>query len=303
MDLRTLKYIAAIADYGNLTKAAEALYVGQPTLSKSLAAIEDDLGLRLFRRVGRSYIPTYAGERFIEKAREMLRLSDSLEAEMSDILNQNEGELNIAFANMRCSYMLPLALPAFQRQYPNVKVNVFEGSSDQNDRRLLEGQIEVAFYTQPSAPNGLIETLPLAREELLICAPAHHPIGRFARDNPGGRYPRLELAHLRDELILMMRPEQRTRQIVDSLLREHDLHFDRVLYTSNIQAIIGLVAAGYGLSFIFDSHLKHSGDMRAIDCYSIGHARAVYDFVAARRKGAYLSRYGKAFIETVKGFV
>ena len=303
MDLRTLKYITAIADYGNLTKAAEALYVGQPTLSKSLSAIEEKLGLRLFRKVGRSYIPTYAGERFIERAREMLRLSDGLEAEMADILNQNEGELNIAFANMRCSYMLPLALPAFQRQYPNVKVNVFEGSSDQNDRRLLEGQIEVAFYTQPSVPNGLIETLPLAQEELLICAPAHHPIRRFALDGPEGSHPRLALCHLRDELIIMMRPEQRTRQIVDSLLREYDLHFDRVLYTSNIQAIIGLVAAGYGISFIFDSHLKHCGDTAAIDCYSIDPSRAVYDFVAAKRRGAYLSGYGKAFIETVRGFV
>ena len=61
MDERTLRYITAIARYQNLTKAAEALYVGQPTLSKCLASVEERLGLKLFRRVGQKYLPTYAG--------------------------------------------------------------------------------------------------------------------------------------------------------------------------------------------------------------------------------------------------
>lgn len=300
MDYRNLKYIVAIAEYQNLTKAAEALYVGQPTLSKSLAAIEDKLGLKLFRKVGRAYLPTYAGECYIKKAREILGLYDSLDAEMSDILKQNAGELSIAFANMRCGYMLPIVLPAFQRQYPNVKVNVFEGSSDDNDRRLLDGAIEVAFYTKPSALNDRIEYMPLASEELLICIRKGHPAGRFSRENPHSRYPKLDLDVLKDELVLMMRPEQRTRQIVESILREADVHFDNVLYTSNLQAIMGLVAAGYGVSFVFDSHLKHRGDAMPIDCYSFGNPRTSYDFVAAKRKGAYLSRHAKAFIEIVR---
>lgn len=300
MDMRTLRYIVAIAEHQNLTRAAEALFVGQPTLSKSLASVEEKLGLRLFRKVGRVYVPTWAGERYIKRARQILSLSDNLEAEMADILQQNEGELNISFANMRCSYMLPVALPAFQKQYPNVKVNVFEGSSDENDRRLLAGEIEIAFYTGLGEPDPRIEYLPLAKEELLICTCANHPLKRFARENPKGGHPMLPLSGLAEEMVIMMRPEQRTRQIVDGILRESGVQFDRVLYTSNIHAIMGLVAAGYGVSFVFDTHLKHRRDDAPIDCYSFDHARTVYDFVAAKRRGAYLSGYAKAFIETVR---
>ena len=300
MDDRTLRYVAAIAQYQNLTRAAEALYVGQPTLSKFLAGLEASLGLKLFRKVGHKYVPTYAGERYIERARAILGLIDSLEAEMADILSRDVGALNVAFANMRASYMLPLVLPAFHRRYPNVKVNVFEGSSTENDRRLLNGEVEIAFYSQPSEPNAQIEYLPLSQEELLICAPAGHPVGKLARPNPDSPWPRLPLSALENELVLMMQPEQRTRQIVDCILRENRIHLNDVLYTSNIHAIMGLVSAGYGLSFVFDSHLKHRADATPIDLYSFGHPRTVYAFMAAVRKGGYLSGYGRDFIEEVR---
>lgn len=303
MEIRTLRYVVAIADCKNLTKAAEALYVGQPTLSKSLAAAEEKLGLKLFRKVGHTYMPTPAGQRFVEKAREILRLNEDLDTEMSDILKRNEGELNISFANMRGSYMLPVVLPAFHRRFPNVRVNVFEGSSDENDRRLLEGRIDIAFYTEPHEPDSRIEYTPLTREELLVCASAGSPLTRLVKSDPGSRYPGLDLTLIRDELVIMMRPEQRTRQIVDSILREKRLRFEKVLYSSNIYTILGLIAAGYGISFVFDSHLRHRNDTAPIECFRIEDARTEYDFVAATRRGAYLSPYGMDFIETVRSAI
>ena len=303
MDFRGLSYVVAIAEHGNLTKAAEALYVGQPTLSKFLASLEAELGLKLFRKVGHSYVPTYAGERYLKRATALLQMKDGLDAEMADILKREVGVLHVAFANMRCSYMLPVVLPAFQRDHPNVKVVLYEGNSDLNDQRLLDGQVEVAFYSMPSTPNPRLEYIPLAREELLICTPKGHPLGRLAVPNPDSPWPRLELSMLRDERVLMMRPDQRTRQIMDAILREQHLSFDNVLYTSNIHAIMGLVAGGYGVSFVFDTHLRHRAPGLPIDCYSFGSPRTMGDFVAARRKGGYLSRYAQAFIDTVRASV
>ena len=72
MDFRELSYVLAIAKHQNITKAAEALYVGQPTLSKFLMALEDDLGLKLFRKLGHKYVLTYAGERYVDKATQIL---------------------------------------------------------------------------------------------------------------------------------------------------------------------------------------------------------------------------------------
>ena len=300
MDFRELTYILAIARCGNLTKAAEALYVGQPTLSKFLMSLEDELGLKLFRRVGNRYVPTYAGERYVERASQILALKGDLDTEMADIIKREVGELSVAFASMRCTYMLPESLPVFHQKYPNIKISVFEGNSEENDRRLLEGQAEVAFYTRPSELNPQIQYEPIAQEELLICTCKDHPLKRFAQENPASPYPKLDLSLLKKEQILMMRPQQRTRQIMDGLLRRDGVVFDKILYTGNLPAIMELVAQGYGVSFVHEAHLRHRSGTRPIDCYSFGDPRTVSEFVAATRKGSYVSRYAQDYIEIVR---
>lgn len=300
MDFRDLNYILAIAKYQNITKAAESLCVGQPTLSKFLISLEENLGVKLFRKAGHKYVLTYAGERYAEKASQILRLKRDLDTELADIIKRDMGVLNVAFANMRCAYMLPCTLPAFQELHPNVKVNIFEGSSDENDLRLLDGQVEAAFYSKPGLLNPRIEYETLWEEEMLICTCKGHPLGRFAQPNPASRYPRLDPALLKNELILLMMPDQRTRQIMDDYFRDYRLEYENVMYTSSMPAIMELVSAGYGVSFIFESHLRCRGKNLPIDCYSFGEPRVVSDFVAAYRKGGYISRHARDFIEIAR---
>ncbi|MEE3377995.1 MAG: LysR family transcriptional regulator, partial [Lachnospiraceae bacterium] len=150
MDFRDLTYIAAIAKYQNITKAAESLYVTQPTLSKFLMATEDALGQKLFRKLGHKYVPTYAGERYLDYAKRILNLKNDLDTEMADIMKRDVGVLNVAFPRMRCTYMLPKSLPAFKKLHPNVQVNILEGTSAENDQRLINGQADIAFFSMPS---------------------------------------------------------------------------------------------------------------------------------------------------------
>ena len=303
MDFRELQYILAIARHQNMTKAAESLYVGQPTLSKFLSSFEQKVGLKLFKKVGHKYVLTYAGERYVEKAAHILRLKDDLDTEMSDMIRNDVGVLNVAFANMRCTYMLPAVLPAFHRLHPNVNVNLVEGSSSENDRRLLAGQIDIAFYTFPAQPDPMIEYIPLSKEELMICTCLNHPLkGQAVRVSDSSR-PRLDLNLLRNERVLLMQPQQRTRQIMDQILRENHISFDHVLCTSSIPAILGLVSEGYGISFIFDAHLKHFPGRDRFDCFSLGDPRAQTSFVASVRKGGYLPHYARDFIDIVKNAV
>ncbi|MBE6123709.1 MAG: LysR family transcriptional regulator [Erysipelotrichaceae bacterium] len=300
MDFRELNYVLAIAKYQNISRAAEALYVSQPTLSKFLIGLESDLGIRLFRRLGHKYVLTYAGERYVDHALQIQRLKNDLDIELADIIKRDVGVLNVAFARMRCTYVLPGSLPAFKEKYPNVKVNVFEGSSDENDRRILNGQADIAFYSAPSELNPLMEYESLGEEELLICTGRDHPIGRFAEPNPSGKYPRLNPALLENELIIMMHSDQRTRQIADSVLQDLGIHFSNVLYTSNLPAIIELVARGYGISFVHETHLRHRSGDTPISCYSFSTGRIMSEFVAAYRKGSYIPKYARDYIELIR---
>jgi len=300
MDFRTLRYVLAIAEYQNMTKAAEALYVGQPTLSKFMTALENELGLKLFRRLGHRYVLTYAGERYVERAGQILRIKEDLDAEMADILKRDVGVLRVAFPPMRGSYLLPRVLPAFEALHPNVKVILLEGSSDENDRRLLDGRADLAFYSRPEETNPLIAYQTIAQEELLLCTAHGHPLEKLATPDPGGAYPHLELSLIRDERVLLLHPEQRTRQIVDAVFSEYHIQPTNTLCSANMRAVMGLVAEGYGVSFLFDSHLLHREDGRAISLFRFGNRRVLCDFVAASRAGSYLPQCAQDFVEIVQ---
>lgn len=300
MDFRDLNYILAIAQYQNISKAAEALYVTQPTLSKFLINTERNLGQKLFRKMGHKYILTYAGERYVETAKEILQLKSNLDYELNDILKNDVGVLNVAFARMRCTYMLSETLPDFHKLHPNVKVNIFEGSSDENDQRLLDGTAELAFYSMPDTPNPLLDYETIEEEELLICLPKDHPLGKLATPNPHSKYPKLDPALLKDELVLQLTTKQRTRQILDSYLNSIGLRYENVMETSSIAAIMELVSVGYGVSFMFEPHLRKHSFKYPIDCYSFGDSRLVANFVAAHRHGAYLPAYAHDFIDLVR---
>ena len=295
MDFRELNYILAIAKHQNITKAAEALYMGQPNLSKFLAGLEDELGLKLFRRIDGKYIPTYAGERYLSYAKSILETKASLDAEISDIIKRDIGVLNIGLPNMRCTYMLPKTLPAFNKKYPNVKINIFEGTSSAIDKRLLDGDTDLAFYSKPHKPNPHLEYETLAHEELLICTCRNHPVKSLA-DSSG----HLDLSALRDERLILLSPEQRTGQISRYWLQCAGIPLSNSITTNNMPAVISLTEQGWGMSFIFESHLRWHSPKPETDTYSFGEPKVMSDFVASYRKGSYLPVYAREFINVAR---
>ncbi|MBQ3402028.1 MAG: LysR family transcriptional regulator [Synergistaceae bacterium] len=294
MDFREISYIAAIAKHQNITKAAEALYISQPALSKFLMSLEDELGLKLFDRVERKYIPTYTGKRYLEYARTILETKASLDAELSDIIKRDIGILNIGLPNMRCTFMLPKILPDFNRKYPNVKVNIFEGTSAMIDVKLLEGDIDLAFYSKPHEVSPHIEYETLAHEELLVCTCRNHPVKSSAMNG------HIELSSLKDERLILLSPEQRTGQISRHYLKQAGIELTNSITTNNMPAVISLTEQGWGVSFIFESHLRWHSPKPEIDTYSFGSPRVTSDFVAAMRKGSYVSAYAREFVEDAR---
>ena len=208
MDFRELTFLMAIAKFQNITKAADSLHMTQPSLSKFLDSLQKNLGLDLFKRVDRKYIPTYAGERYLSYARKILDLKSDLDSELDDIIKREIGLLNIGLPNMRSTFMLPKTLPVFNDKFPNVKLNIFEGTSTTIDKKLLDGEIDLAFYSKPHELNSKIEYETLAKEELLICTCRNHKIKKLTDS-----HKHINLSALKDERLILLSPEQRTGQI------------------------------------------------------------------------------------------
>ncbi len=291
MDFSEMNYVTAIAKHQNFTRAAEELHISQSALSQYMTRLESELGLKLFERSDKKYIPTYAGRRYLEYARRILEMKSGLDAELSDIIKRDVGVLNIGLPNMRCAFMLPKTLPVFSRKYLNVKVNIFEGTSAMIDSKLIEGDIDLAFYSKPHKINPHLVYETLAPEELLICTCRNHRVKDSSADG------RLDLSAIRDERLILLSPEQRTGQISRHYLKQAGIDLTNSITTNNMPAVISLTEQGWGVSFIFESHLRWHSPEPEIDTYSFGENGVYSDFVAAMRKGSYLPAYARYFID------
>ena len=146
MNYHELKYILCIAKYQNLTKAAQELYISQPTLTKHLQKLEREMGTKLFSRSGNSYTPTFAGRKYMEYTRKILQIQQDWEKELKDLTENNEGELNVAFPLMRSTCMVPQIMTSFFQKYPKVKVNILEEAYSIQEKLLLNDQLDFGIF-------------------------------------------------------------------------------------------------------------------------------------------------------------
>lgn len=301
MDFKDMTYIAAIAKYQNITKAANSLYITQPTLTKFVQNLEQSLGQKLFRKVGNRFLLTYAGERYVSKAGEILQLKKELDRELSDIIKSDIGVLNIAFPVMRGTYMLPCTLPIFKSLYPNVRVNIRESASSALEALILSGDTDLAFFNAP-VKNREVDYEVISHEEMLLVMWERHPLAGEGVHRDGYAHPWFDLSRLSGDIFILQEPGQRTRQIVDSVLQDMGIIPGRTLITSNIHAGAELASKGYGVAFVTDTHLKHMNFIDRLKCFSFGRHRTMVDFVAAYRKNSYLTYHAEEFIKIVKDF-
>jgi DNA-binding transcriptional LysR family regulator len=301
MDFRELQYVVSIAKQQNITRASEEVFVSQPTLSTFVQNLEKKLGQPLFRRLGNKFLLTYAGERYVEKAKIILGMKKELDQELADILKKNIGELKIAFPIMRGTYMLPCTLPVFREEFPGVRVSVKEADSATLEAMILEGEIDLAFFTLPIRHPDIVYDI-IKEEEIVLVMNAAHPLAGTGIPKGGCKYPWLDVKNLQDETFIMQRLDQRTRHITDQILHDAAICPRNSLEIRNILASVRLAAEGYGITFVSETHLRHIPLQDKPACFSIGRPKTMTSFVAAYRRGIYLPHYAQRYVRIVKEF-
>ncbi len=149
MKLQQLKYLLAIVDNGlNITAAAERLYTSQPGVSKQLKLLEEELGILLFERKGKSLGGiTPAGERVIERARVIMKEVENIRTLASDAFEEEEGSFSIATTHTQARYVLPEIIAEFRKRYPKVSMNLHQGTSEQIADMVNANRIDFAIAT------------------------------------------------------------------------------------------------------------------------------------------------------------
>ncbi|WP_197357056.1 LysR family transcriptional regulator, partial [Streptomyces clavuligerus] len=175
VDLRDLELLAATAEFGTLSAAAERLHVTQPALSQRLARLEDRLGTPLFDRVGRRLVPTAAGRRMLVAAHHVLRELGSARQDLRELREARERRVRFAAQHGSPCHWLPPVIRAFRGRHPDAEVRIETLPDDAPVPALLADRVDVALVGDPDTGDGRISLTRLFADELVAVVPGSHP--------------------------------------------------------------------------------------------------------------------------------
>lgn len=255
MELQQLRYVVAVAETSNFTRAAERCQVVQSALSHQIAALERELGARLFERTSRRVRLTPAGEAFLPAARECLEAADRARAEVAAASGEIRGRLAVGAIPTVTAVDLPVVLKEFRHRHPRVRVTLASGGSDYLIERVRQGGVDVAFLGLPTrAEPKAVQGRRLARGELVaVVAPDH----RLAGDV-------VELRSLADEPFVDWRAGHAGRVQSDEAFAAAGVRRDVAFEVSSADFMVDLVRQGLGVGLLPAAYAPRFPDLRTI---------------------------------------
>ena len=183
MKLQQLKYLLAIVDNGlNITAAAEKLFTSQPGVSKQLKLLEEELGLQLFVRKGKSLGGvTAAGEQVIERARFIMAEAENIRSLAANYFQEEEGTLSIATTHTQARYVLPEVVRQFRKRYPRVNLNLHQGTSEQIADMVNANDTDFAIATGSHELFNDLLLVPSYHWDRKIIVPNDHELAKLDR--------------------------------------------------------------------------------------------------------------------------
>ena len=303
MMFRNYEYFVAIAEAGSLTRAAEILYVSQPSLSQYLRRLESELGVELFNHRTSPLKLTYTGERYYESVKQMMRLEENIKKEFQDIKNQESGCLRLGIAFWRGACLLPDIFPEFHRQYPGIRIELMEDHSDKLALALMNGKLDIAVMNLPHTLDYRKLTSDIIFEErILLAAPTRHPYIRTlldaARISDG--YPIAPAKTLLQLPLIKTKPGQNLTHEINHILGKHHIEPEILLETGNLTTAINLVATGIACTLVPEEGAKVCNHPGNVTYFALDLPDLSWSLAAVYQKDAYLTHLAQLFVESLK---
>jgi LysR family transcriptional activator of glutamate synthase operon len=257
MELRQLRYLVALAEERNFTRAAAREHIAQPALSQQIRRLEDELGLALVERTTRRVLVTDAGETLLRRARMVLAELDAADQEMQSLRGAWTGRVRVGAMHTMGPIDISLAIAHFRARHPQVEVTMLEHSSEELAELLRIGELDMAFLsvTEQIESRGLA-LRQLISEELVAALPPDHPLG--AR-------PAIELRELSGEQFVSYRTGARLRELLMSAAAAAGFAPQITLESNDSRRILRLVARGMGVALLPRSDCLADAEVKVLE--------------------------------------
>jgi LysR family nitrogen assimilation transcriptional regulator len=230
MDLTRLQYFVAVAEAGSFSRAAAALHLTQPSLSRQVQLLEDELGQRLLERTGRGAVTTEAGTALLAHARSIFELAERARVDMQERQRNPRGRITVGLPPRVAHVITADLVERFHAAYPEAAITVVEGLSIRLREWLVAGRVDVAIvFDPPATPQIQVETL--VREPLVLISTQPLPA-------------RLRLTDVALRRLVMPSGPHALRQLLEEHTRPRGLPLQLVAEVDSVQTVLSLVARG-----------------------------------------------------------
>ena len=292
INFNQLRVFFHAAKYQNFTVAAKKLYITQPAVTAQLKLLEDYWSLKLFKKKGRNIYLTDEGKILHDYALKVFEYEKEIEHVIEDIKELKRGVLRLGTTKTYARYFMPFIMTRFHEAYPNIKINMDEGSSLDMIHSLVDLKNEVAVIAN-AEDNPDVCFIPFSREELVvILAPDHHLAHK--KD--------VSLYDLAEEPIIMKEVGSGTRRLVNGLFARNDCTPNFLMETSNTEFIKQLVQRGEGVSFLVREAVALELREKKLATVPLEGGKVFLDVSIAYLKNQHLSRPAQAFLDILEKF-
>jgi LysR family hydrogen peroxide-inducible transcriptional activator len=240
MEIHQLRYFVAAAEAGSMTLAARRCRVAQPSLSQQIRKLEDGLGVYLFDRVGRGIALTEAGRALLPRARRILGEVAETQENLRAEVESGAGRLAIGAIPTIAPYLLPPVLASLRAEFPGCELVVREDLTANLVEAVVHHELDVAITSTP-IDHELVEVEVVGREELLVVAPAAHPLAAFGR---------LTLDDLREQPTVSLHEMHCLGAQIAGFCARAGVRPDIVCRTTQLATVLEMVRLGLGVSLV-----------------------------------------------------
>ncbi len=288
MELRALRYFVEVVRQQSFTAAAELMFVTQPTISKMVKSLEDEIGSPLLLRDGRQMVLTDAGRIVFQRGQDVLAAQAQLQAELNDLGTLGRGELTIGIPPLGGSLFTP-AIAAFRQRYPKIELKLFEQGARAIEAALVAGELELGGVLEPVDP-AVFEVLPMVRAPLWLVS------RRGARWDAAAAVP---LADLAGEPFVFYGESLALHDAVLDACRRAGFAPSIVSRSGHWDFMAALVHAGVGIALLPEPYCRRL-DPVEFSCRPIVEPEISWAIAVGWLRKGYLSHAARAWLDVAR---
>jgi len=298
MTLYQLKVFVMVAGLKSFTESAHSLRVRQPSVSLLMQSLQRELDVRLFERLGHKVHLTRAGEELQRIAEEILAKAEGIRERMDEIKGLKKGKISIGGSGIATTLFLPVAIQSFKKECPGVEVNLTIHRSEILEKKLLEGEIDLAILSWLPRSPLLINELYI-EDDVVVIAPPKHPLTKKRS---------VSLTLLAKEPLITYEKGTPVRNMVEKKFAEKGLlsvtALEVGLQMGSRDAIRGAVASGLGIGFLSRCHVAsdvQAGRLKILRVPELNIKRTMYITVHKNQQSSPLVQAFIEFLRRYKG--